>query len=109
MGTGCSRCGGPIWEVGLPVVKVCMICGTEQPLIDNTVITTVDTISDREDSEPAPFLTWEQVQAEMRKAAPHKPDEPCTCDGCHECTGHVIGCTCDIDWDRLQELRRDYL
>lgn len=36
-------------------------------------------------------------------AFPHGPDEPCTCDDCHGgrygCTGHVIGCTCDIEWD----------
>jgi len=36
---------------------------------------------------------------------PHGPTEPCTCDGtaadgtpCGACTGHVTGCTCDIDW-----------
>jgi len=49
---------------------------------------------------------------------PHGPDEPCTCDGCGGCEqealkilgnspvakwfgskGHVLGCTCDINWD----------
>jgi hypothetical protein len=42
---------------------------------------------------------------------PHGPDEPCTCDGYAasppnppgtKCTcwpGHVVGCTCDIEWD----------
>lgn len=30
---------------------------------------------------------------------PHGPNEPCTCDGCGACEGHVIGCTCDIKWD----------
>lgn len=30
---------------------------------------------------------------------PHGPDEPCTCDGCWACIGHVVGCTCDIAWD----------
>lgn len=29
---------------------------------------------------------------------PHGPTEPCTCDGCTQCTGRVTGCTCDIDW-----------
>lgn len=32
---------------------------------------------------------------------PHGPDEPCTCDGCWACAGHVVGCTCDVDWERL--------
>lgn len=36
---------------------------------------------------------------------PHGPDEPCTCDGCHFCDGHVVGCTCDINWDALAERR----
>ena len=43
-------------------------------------------------------------------AAPHGPDEPCTCPGCHDgetgCTGYTVGCTCDIDWDALYELSR---
>lgn len=30
---------------------------------------------------------------------PHSPNDPCTCDGCHACAGHVVGCTCDIAWD----------
>lgn len=30
---------------------------------------------------------------------PHGPDEPCTCEGCWACEGHVKGCTCDINWD----------
>lgn len=30
---------------------------------------------------------------------PHSADEPCTCAGCWACSGHVIGCTCDINWD----------
>ena len=33
--------------------------------------------------------------------APHGPDEPCTCEGCWECKGAVVGCTCDIDWEKL--------
>lgn len=36
---------------------------------------------------------------------PHGPNEPCTCDGCHFCTGHVVGCTCDINWDAITERR----
>jgi hypothetical protein len=35
--------------------------------------------------------------------APHGPDEPCTCEGCWCCRGHVVACTCDIDWDKLYE------
>lgn len=38
--------------------------------------------------------------------APHGPQEPCTCAGCWACTGHVLGCTCDIDWDELREAQR---
>lgn len=30
---------------------------------------------------------------------PHGPDQPCTCNGCWICAGHVFGCTCDIGWD----------
>lgn len=33
--------------------------------------------------------------------APHGPDEPCTCKGCWACKGAEVGCTCDIDWDKL--------
>ncbi len=31
------------------------------------------------------------------------PWEPvgCDCDGCTFCVGHVIDCTCHIDWDEL--------
>lgn len=36
--------------------------------------------------------------AEMCGCYPHGPDEPCTCNGCHYCTGHKHGCTCDINW-----------
>jgi hypothetical protein len=57
---------------------------------------------------------------------PHGPEEPCTCNGCWRCDGahnenyqqehmgeqtmdmyliatggHVMGCTCDIDWDHV--------
>jgi hypothetical protein len=54
-------------------------------------------------------LTYEEYCAMMAIACPHGPDEPCTCDGCHEgktgCTGHVYGCTCDIYWDLMQDIR----
>lgn len=30
---------------------------------------------------------------------PHGPDDPCTCDGCWACEGHITGCTCDINWE----------
>ncbi len=36
---------------------------------------------------------------------PHGPDDPCTCDGCWACEGHVFRCTCDIDWDAMAEAR----
>ncbi len=39
--------------------------------------------------------------------APHGPNEPCTCPGCWACAGHVVGCTCDIDWDALSEAAVD--
>lgn len=29
---------------------------------------------------------------------PHTASQPCTCNGCRYCTGHKIGCTCDINW-----------
>lgn len=38
--------------------------------------------------------------------APHGPQEPCTCTGCWACTGRVLGCTCDIDWDELHKAQR---
>ena len=41
------------------------------------------------------------------RACPHGPDEQCTCNGCASCTGHERGCTCDIDWDELTEIRLD--
>ena len=39
----------------------------------------------------------------MSGPCPHGPDEPCTCTGCRACPGHVIGCTCDINWDEITE------
>lgn len=56
-------------------------------------------------------MTPEQWDAAMIEAVPHGPDEPCTCDGTTVsgdpcvCTGHVVGCTCDIAWDTAAELR----
>lgn len=39
--------------------------------------------------------------------APHGPDDPCTCPGCHDgrtgCYGYTVGCCCDIDWDAMSE------
>ena len=29
----------------------------------------------------------------------HGPNDECTCPGCWACSGHVMGCTCDIAWD----------
>ncbi|AIK69368.1 hypothetical protein SEA_DALLAS_160 [Mycobacterium phage Dallas] len=29
---------------------------------------------------------------------PHGPDDSCTCAGCWDCDGLIVGCTCDIDW-----------
>lgn len=43
----------------------------------------------------------------LDRAAPHGPDDACTCPGCWACPGYVTGCTCDIDWDTLAELRQD--
>ena len=40
----------------------------------------------------------------LDQAVPHGPEEPCTCDGCWACAGHVKGCTCDIDWDVVAEI-----
>lgn len=50
-------------------------------------------------------LTYTEYCAAMKIACPHGPGEPCTCDGCHGCKGHVYGCTCDIDWDLMQDIR----
>lgn len=30
----------------------------------------------------------------------------CACDGCWACSGHVTGCTCDVDWDTVREEAR---
>lgn len=30
---------------------------------------------------------------------PHGPAEACACAGCWACTGYVVACTCDINWD----------
>lgn len=35
------------------------------------------------------------------------PSWPCSCDGCWACVGNVPGCTCDVDWDAVAELRND--
>jgi len=45
--------------------------------------------------------------ADPASACPHGPDQPCTCEGCWACGGHVVvvGCTCDVDWDELAERR----
>lgn len=49
----------------------------------------------------------------MAEAMPHGPDEPCTCDGTTingdacVCPGHVLGCTCDIDWETAHLLREE--
>jgi hypothetical protein len=51
-------------------------------------------------------MTPEERAERLKKACPHGPDQPCTCDGCWACTGRVVGCTCDIDWDELAELRQ---
>lgn len=56
-------------------------------------------------------LTYDEYCVAMKIACPHGPDEPCTCDGCHGGTtgcavpGKVYGCTCDIDWDLMQDIR----
>lgn len=47
------------------------------------------------------------LAARLAAAVPHGPDEPCTCSGCWACTGHVTGCTCDIDWAAAAEARLD--
>lgn len=43
-------------------------------------------------------------EEKMKQAVPHGPDEPCTCTGCWACKGGEPGCTCDIDWDTMNEL-----
>ena len=30
----------------------------------------------------------------------------CTCDGCVECVGHVQDCLCDVEWQKIWELRK---
>jgi hypothetical protein len=54
-----------------------------------------------------------EYERRMAEAVPHGPDDPCTCDGTTSrgercvCVGHVIGCTCDIDWEVMYELGRE--
>jgi len=54
-------------------------------------------------------MTPQEYQKRMDEAMPHGPNDPCTCSGCHGgktgCTGYVVGCTCDIDWDAARELQ----
>ena len=52
-------------------------------------------------------MTREEYERRMREAVPHGPGEPCTCDGCAFCSGHELGCTCDIAWDTMAELERE--
>ena len=44
-------------------------------------------------------MTKEEYDAAMDKACPHGPDEPCTQ------PHHIVGCTCDIDWEEIYELK----
>jgi len=30
-------------------------------------------------------------------------DYTCACSGCWACSGHVKGCTCDVDWEEIRE------
>ena len=51
-----------------------------------------------------PVIPWDEAKARLTandecNCFPHGPDEPCTCDGCWACAGHVVGCTCDVAWD----------
>jgi hypothetical protein len=57
------------------------------------------------DPFPARSLTYDEYCALMKIACPHGPDEPCTCEGCGACPGGKYGCTCDIDWDLMQDIR----
>jgi hypothetical protein len=60
---------------------------------------------------PAP-LTQAQAQAAFRAAFPHDPNQPCTCAGYPNCpitqlttcTGHLVGCYCDLDFTAYQKL-----
>jgi len=50
----------------------------------------------------------EEYKRRMAEACPHGPEEPCTCDGscgAEMCKGNTIGCTCDIAWDEIAELK----
>lgn len=49
--------------------------------------------------DPATAATYFKTPAGDCQCWPHGPDDPCTCPGCTFCTGHEIGCTCDIGWD----------
>lgn len=55
------------------------------------------------DTHPDPFAVGDSQLVDPD--CPHGPDEPCTCDGCWCCEGHVVGCTCDINWDAIAERR----
>lgn len=50
-------------------------------------------------------LTYDEYCNMMKIVVPHGPDEDCSCKGCGSCEGHVYGCTCDIDWEMVREVR----
>lgn len=55
----------------------------------------------------------------MKEACPHGPEEPCACNGYvngdpaqGKCTcfpGGIVGCTCDIAWDSLADLKHAWI
>lgn len=44
-------------------------------------------------------MTKEEYDRRMAEACPHGPDEPCTQ------PHRIVGCTCDIDWEEIHELK----
>ena len=61
-----------------------------------------------------PRMGFEEYNRAMAKAMPHGPEDPCSCTGTNihgqpcVCEGHVIGCTCDIDWEEVRLLKERY-
>ena len=46
-------------------------------------------------------LTKAEYDEAMNKVCPHGPDEPCTQ------SHHKVGCTCDIDWEMIHNLKKE--
>lgn len=61
------------------------------------------------DTEAAVDAVMRALSIDFMLADRYTPrtESACSCDGCHDgaygCTGHVRGCTCDVDWDKVYQ------